>query len=328
MRLLITGGAGYIGSVAVERSLDAGHEVTVLDNLWRGHRAAVADGADLRPVDLRDAPAVSEVVTDVRPDAILHFAAATIVPESVDDPLGYFEINVVGSHHLISAAVKAEVPRFVFSSTAAVYGNVDVEVLTEDITPSPINPYGRSKLMAEQMLEWHQQRYGLRCAIFRYFNVAGASDLRGEDHNPETHLIPVALLAAQGKRQLTIFGSDYPTPDGTCIRDYVHVADLADAHLLALPWLDSQAWGIFNLGTTAGTSVTEVVEAVERATGRELPVKDGPRRQGDPARLVAGAERARRELGWNPTSSTVDEMVGSAWRWMEAHPHGYGGRER
>jgi UDP-glucose 4-epimerase len=324
VRLLITGGAGYIGSIAVERALAAGHEVTVLDNLWRGHRGAVADEADVRQADLRDAAAVIEVVADVRPDAILHYAAATIVPESVEDPLGYFEVNVVGSHNLIAAAIKVDVPRFVFSSTAAVYGSVDQEVLSEELPTEPINPYGRSKLMVEQMLEWHHRRYGLRCAIFRYFNVAGATDLRGEDHDPETHLIPVALLAATGKRTLTVFGTDYPTPDGTCIRDYVHVADLADAHLLAVNWLEPEPWGIFNLGTTSGSSVNEIVEAVRRATGRDFPVEYGPRRPGDPARLVADADRARRLLGWNPNRSNVDEMVSSAWRWMQAHPDGYG----
>jgi UDP-glucose 4-epimerase len=191
---------------------------------------------------------------------------------------------------------------------------------------NPINPYGRSKLIVEQMLEWHQRRYGLRCAIFRYFNVAGATELRGEDHDPETHLIPVALQAAQGKRQLTVFGTDYPTPDGTCIRDYVHVADLADAHLLALGWLESESWGVFNLGTTSGLSVNEIVEAVVRITGRKFPVAYGARRPGDPARLVASAKLARALLGWEPARSTVDEMVSSAWRWMQTHPDGY--RER
>jgi UDP-glucose 4-epimerase len=326
VRILITGGAGYIGSVAVECALAAGHEVTVVDNLWRGHRQAVPDSAQFVACDLRDSEGIHGTVRDARPDAIMHFAAATLVPESMDDPLGYFEVNVVGSHNLISAAIKADVPRFVFSSTAATYGDVDAEVLTEDMPTRPINPYGRSKLMVEQMLEWHQRRYGLRTAVFRYFNVAGATAEHGEDHSPETHLIPVALEVAQGRRpKLTVFGSDYPTRDGTCVRDYLHVADLADAHLLAADWLSDNEWGVFNLGTTTGITVQEITRAVEGVTDRQLAVEVGPRRDGDPARLIASAEKARTLLGWSPARSTVEQMVGSAWEWMERHPKGYEG---
>jgi UDP-glucose 4-epimerase len=254
----------------------------------------------------------------------MHFAGAIVVPESVENPLLYFDVNTVGSHNLISAAIHAGVPRFVFSSTAAAYGNVDAEVLTEDMPTYPINPYGRSKVMVEQMLEWHQKRYDLNVAIFRYFNVAGATERRGEDHEPETHLIPLALQAALGRRDtFTVFGSDYPTPDGTCIRDYVHVADLADAHILAADWLSSNQWGIFNLGTANGLSVKQILEAVEGVTDRTVPVKFGPRRDGDAARLIASPARARSLLGWNPGRSTVEQMIGSAWAWMERHPHGY-----
>jgi UDP-glucose 4-epimerase len=324
VRILITGGAGYIGSVAVEQSLAAGHEVVVVDNLWRGHRAAIPDEVEFRECDLRDKEGIAAAVRQAKPDAIMHFAAATVVPESVEDPLLYFEVNTVGSHYLISAAIAAGVPRFVFSSTAAAYGDVDAEVLTEQMPTNPISPYGRSKVMVEQMLQWHQQRYHLNVAIFRYFNVAGATGIRGEDHRPETHLIPVALLAALGKRDgLTVFGADYPTPDGTCIRDYVHVADLADAHVLAADWLTDNGWGLFNLGTTSGTSVQQVIHAVEGVTDRTLPVTIGPRREGDPARLIASAERARTILGWEPQRSTVEQMVGSAWDWMHRHPDGY-----
>jgi UDP-glucose 4-epimerase len=324
VRILITGGAGYIGSVAVERALAAGHEIVVVDNLWRGHRAAVPNSVPLFECDLRDGETIHRVVRETKPDAIMHFAAATLVPESMDDPLHYFEVNTVGSHNLISAAIKAGVPRFVFSSTAATYGNIDAEVLTEEMPANPINPYGRSKLMVEQTLEWHQRRYGLRTAVFRYFNVAGATSDHGEDHSPETHLIPVALEVAQGRREkLTIFGGDYPTRDGTCIRDYVHVADLADAHILAAEWLASNDWGLFNLGTTNGITVQEVTRAVEGVTDRQLPVEIGPRRSGDPARLIASAEKARMELGWRPSRSTVEQMVGSAWEWLERHPEGY-----
>ena len=321
MRILITGGAGYIGSVAVEQSLAAGHDVVVVDSLWRGHRQAVPDDVELRECDLRDKEGIASVVKDIKPDAIMHFAAAIVVPESVEDPLLYFDVNTVGSHYLITAAINAGVPRFIFSSTAAAYGNTDAEILTEDMPTNPISPYGRSKVMVEQMLEWHQKRYDLNVAIFRYFNVAGATERRGEDHDPETHLIPVALQAASGTRdKFTVFGTDYPTPDGTCIRDYVHVADLADAHILAANWLSSNDWGIFNLGTTNGLSVQQIVQAVEGVTDRTLPVTVGPRREGDAARLIASAERARMILGWNPKRSTVERMVGSAWDWMQLAP--------
>ena len=324
MHILVTGGAGYIGSIAVEQALCAGHQVSVLDNLWRGHRGAISEETPFYECDLRDPGRVMDVVREVGPDAILHFAAATLVPESMVDPLLYFEVNVVGSHNLIAAAVRNEIPRFVFSSTAATYGDVDVEFITEEQPTNPINPYGRSKLMVEQMLEWHARTYGMHVAIFRYFNVAGASEKRGEDHKPETHIIPVALQVALGKReQFTVFGSDYATRDGTCVRDYVHVADLADAHVLAANWLTENDWGLFNLGTTSGSTVQEIVRAVELVTDRTLPVANGARREGDPARLVASSDRARSILGWNPHRSTVDQMVGSAWDWMEKNPNGY-----
>jgi UDP-glucose 4-epimerase len=324
VRILITGGAGYIGSVAIEQAQAAGHDVIALDNLWRGHRSAVPAGVQFHECDLRDKDALTRIVGEVGPDAIMHFAAATIVPESMDDPLLYFEVNTVGSHNLISAAVAADVPRFVFSSTAATYGDIDRDVITEDAPTNPINPYGRSKLMVEQMLEWHQRRYGLSVAIFRYFNVAGATEVRGEDHSPETHVIPVALQVALGKREsFTVFGDDYDTRDGTCVRDFVHVADLGDAHVLAADWLSENDWGVFNLGTTNGSSVQEIIRAVEGVTDRSLPVVVGPRRHGDPPKLIASAERARNLLGWNPTRSTVEQMVGSAWDWMERNPDGY-----
>jgi len=325
VRILVTGGAGYIGSVAVEQALAAGHDVAVLDNLWRGHRGAVPADCELFDVDLRDSDATRKAVAAARPDAIMHFAAATLVPESMENPLLYFEVNVVGSHNLIAAAIAADVPRFVFSSTAATYGDVSLDVITESTPTNPINPYGRSKLMVEQMLEWHQHRYGLHVAIFRYFNVAGATQNRGEDHTPETHVIPVALDVIRGRRpHFTVFGQDYATRDGTCIRDYVHVADLADAHVLAADWLAGNTWGIFNLGTNNGSTVQEIVQAVELVTDRTLPVVLGARREGDPARLVASSERARTILGWRSERSTMDQMVGSAWTWMERNPHGYG----
>ena len=323
MRVIVTGGAGYIGGFAAERLIEAGHEVTVLDSLWRGHRGGVPENAVLIAVDLTDAAATKAAVAQVRPDAILHYAAAAIVPESVTDPGLYFEVNVVGSHNLIRAGLAVDCNKFVLSSTAAIYGIPTVTPIREDLPPNPINPYGLSKLMVEQMLEWYAKSVGLNYAAMRYFNVAGATKTRGEDHQPETHVIPVMLETLLGRREkFTIFGDDYPTPDGTAIRDYVHVLDLADAHILALGKLD-RSLGAFNLGTKGGFSVRQLVDDVERITGRELPVEVGPRRPGDPPILVADSTRARTELGWNPHRSSLDQMIGSAWEWMQAHPRGY-----
>lgn len=323
MRVLVTGGGGYIGSVAVECLLGAGYDVVVLDNFWRGHQPAVPTGVEKVDCDLRDRDHTIRAVKEAWVDAVLHFAAATLVGESVVQPAEYFEINVVGSHNLLVAMRDAGVSKLVFSSTAAVYGMPETLPITETAQTVPINPYGRSKLMVEQMLEWHAGAYGLRYACPRYFNVAGATEQHGEDHEPETHVIPVALQVLLGKRpHFSVFGTDYPTPDGTAIRDYVHVVDLAEAHILALKRLD-ETLGPINLGTRDGFSVRQIVAAVERVTGRDLPVEYGPRREGDPPALVADSSKAHRLLGWTPTRSTMDEMVGSAWRWFQAHPHGY-----
>ena len=323
MRVLVTGGAGYIGSVAVERLVAEGHEPMVIDSVWRGHRAAVPDSVEIFEVDLRDAGGVHDILMARRPDAVMHFAAATLVGESVQDPGLYFANNLGGALNLLAAMRAAEIRRLVFSSTAAVYGEPVDMPIDEAAAKEPVNPYGRSKLMIEQMLPWHEQSWGLSYATFRYFNVAGASFDRGEDHDPETHLIPVALQSLLGQRpHLSLFGTDYATPDGTAIRDYVHVVDLADAHLLALARLD-QSLGAMNLGTRGGFSVREVIDAVERVTGRTVPVKEAPRRPGDPPVLVADARRARQQLGWNPQRSTLDQMVESAWDWMRRHPNGY-----
>lgn len=323
MRVLVTGGAGYIGSVAVEQLLTAGHQVSVLDNLWRGHAAAVSPDAELLVCDLRDVAGVQAAFTQFRPEAVMHFAAATIVPESMTAPELYFGINVAGTVNLLDACLAAGTERFIFSSTAATYGEPERIPIVETMPTRPINVYGQSKLMVEQVLEAYAAAHGLCYVAFRYFNVAGASRERGEDHRPETHVIPVALQTLLGKRpDFAVYGTDYPTPDGTAIRDYVHVLDLVDAHIRALDRLDSSL-GPVNLGSRTGFSVQEIVTAVERVTGRPLPVVQKPRRAGDPPTLVADPGRARSLLGWEPRS-TLDEMIGSAWEWMQRYPDGYG----
>ncbi len=324
MRVLVTGGAGYIGSVGVEKLLDAGHEVTVLDNLRTGRRASVGPGATFIEGDVRHGGFVLDLLGDLKPDAIMHFAAATIVPESVTKPDLYFGINTVGGYNLLEGARLAGVGKFIFSSTAAVYGSPEQLPITEDSPKRPVSPYGSAKLMFEQMLDSYSSAYGLRWIAFRYFNVAGATRDRGEDHRPETHLIPNALLAVAGQRPpLEVFGTDYPTRDGTAIRDYVHVEDLIDAHLAGLEQIDRVS-GPFNLGTANGASVSEVIAAVGAVTDREVPHILRDRRAGDPPVLLADATRARELLNWTPRRSTLDQMIGSAWDWMQRNPDGYG----
>lgn len=324
MRVLVTGGGGYIGSVAIERLVLRGHDVIALDNFERGHRTAVHPEARVVDCDLRDAAAVQRALLDSGAEAVLHFAALHLVPESVEKPGEYFQTNISGGINLLNAVRDAGISRFVFSSTAAVYGEPETLPIREDSPKAPINPYGHSKWIVEQLLATYSERYGINHAAFRYFNVAGATEDRGEDHRPETHIIPVALQALLGKRErFTIFGTDYPTPDGTAIRDYVHVIDLADAHIDAIEKLD-RPLGAINLGTRDGFSVRQIVDSVRRVTGRELPVATGPRRAGDPPALIADTTRARDLIGWNPTRSTMDGMIGSAWAWMQQHPVGYG----
>lgn len=324
MRVMVTGGAGYIGSVAIERLRQEGHDVVAIDNLWRGHRSAVPVDVEFHRCDLNDRERTRQIVASTAPDAVLHFAAATIVPESIADPARYFETNVGGTLNLLSAMRAAEASAIVFSSTAAVYGLPREQPITEAAKTCPINPYGHSKLMVERILAAYGAAYGLRFAALRYFNVGGATAERGEDHDPETHVIPVALQTLLGRRdRFAVFGTDYPTPDGTAVRDYVHVVDLVDAHLLALTKIDD-ALGAINLGTREGFSVRQIVDGVERVTGRTLPVIYQPRREGDPPALVADSSRAQNLLGWTPKRSTLDEMIGSAWDWMQRFPDGYG----
>jgi UDP-glucose-4-epimerase GalE len=326
MKVLVTGGAGYIGSVATRRLRERGDDVVVIDNLSQGHAAAVADIDSVVEVDIVDAGALHAVVREHRPDAVMHFAALTIAPESVRDPAHYWRVNLGGTLNLLDAVREVGVPILVASSTAAVYGSPERSPVTEEAPLQPINPYGASKLAAERAMASYAAAYGFDYAALRYFNVAGAAADLGEDHRPETHLIPSALDAAAGRRDpLSLFGSDYPTPDGTAIRDYVHVEDLVDAHLLALDALRDRrmSLGAINLGTKDGASVREVLQGVERVTGMAVPVRQAPRRPGDPPELIADATRARQILGWTPRRSTLDEMIGSAWRWRKEHPAGY-----
>jgi UDP-glucose-4-epimerase GalE len=338
VRILVSGGAGYVGSVSVERLLAAGHDVTVLDDLTTGHRAAATD-ARLIVGSYADGAAMAGLLSEGRIEAILHCAARSLVGESVVDPARYYRDNVAGGVALLEAARTAGIRRFVFSSTAAVYGVPAVTPIPEDAPLAPINPYGETKRTFEGALRWYGGAYGLRSVALRYFNVAGASDRNGERHDPETHLIPNVLGAVEDGRPLTIFGTDYPTPDGTNIRDYIHVSDLADAHLAALEATvssdprtdDPTAPGdaargralAINLGSAAGFSVREVVAAAERVVGRPIATAAGSRRAGDPPILVAANERAREVLAWTPRRGSLDEMIGSAWAWRQRHPHGY-----
>lgn len=324
MRVLVTGAGGYIGSVATERLIERGNDVVALDSFLRGHRSAIHPAAETLTCDLRDPSATRQAVLDARVDAVLHFAALHLVPESVERPAEYYETNVGGGINLLSAVKESGIHSFVFSSTAAVYGEPTELPITEDAPKRPINPYGHSKWIVEQILAQYGKAYDINYAAFRYFNVAGASATRGEDHDPETHVIPVALQAIMGKRErFTVFGTDYDTDDGTAVRDYVHVIDLVDAHIAALDLLQERSLGAINLGTRDGFSVANIVDAVQGVTDRELPVAYGPRRAGDPPALIADASRAQQILGWKPVHSTMEQMIGSAWDWTQAHPEGY-----
>ena len=326
MRIVVTGGAGYIGSVAVHALVARGDEVVVVDNMTQGHAAAIPAKARLQNADVRDEQALTDILRQHGTEAVLHFAALTIAPESVRDPAPYWDVNAAGTMNLLQAMRAAEIATLVLSSTAAVYGNPEVSPVAEDAALAPINPYGASKLAAERMAMSFAAAYGLSVAALRYFNVAGATGDVGEDHCPETHLIPRALDTASGRGEpLTLYGADFPTPDGTAIRDYVHVTDLIDAHLAALDLMQAgnESLGAINLGARSGASVREVLDAVKRVTGREVPVTVAGRRPGDPAVLIADATRARELLGWTPRRSTLDQMIGSAWAWRQRFPHGY-----
>ena len=323
MRILVVGGAGYIGSVTTAELLAAGHKVTVYDNLISGHAAAVPKGAELVVADVRDQEILGRVLADHLIEAVVYYGGFIAAGESMAQPGRYFANNVGGAICLLNTMLEYDVQRFVFSSSAAVYGEPESVPVTEDAPIRPVNPYGESKVMVEAMLRWYGSRLGLRHVSLRYFNAAGATAKVGEDHRPETHLIPIVLQVALGQRgYVPLFGNDYPTPDGTCVRDYIHVSDLALAHILALRRLEVGS-GVYNLGNGRGFSNREVIEAARQVTGQPIEVKEEERRPGDPPALVASAEKARAELGWQPKVTSLEEIVQSAWRWHKAHPRGY-----
>ncbi|MEW6028030.1 MAG: UDP-glucose 4-epimerase GalE [Chloroflexota bacterium] len=323
MHILVTGGAGYIGSATAEALLTVGHSVTVYDSLVTGHRGAVPKGAKFVCADLADAEVLSRVMKDGEFDAVMHFAAFIEAGESMKDPGRFFRNNFVNSLQLVETAVWAGVKRLVFSSTAAVYQSSD-EPLTEDSPLGPTSVYGQTKLMTEQALEWYRQIHGLHYAALRYFNACGALPGRGEAHQPESHLIPRVLSVPLGKMEaINLNGTDYPTPDRTCIRDYIHIADLVSAHLLALDALAERDRLVYNLGSGNGFSVREVIETARAVTEHDIPIVESPRRPGDPARLVASSEKIRRELGWKPEHESLREIIASAWEWHKSHPNGY-----
>jgi UDP-glucose 4-epimerase len=323
-RVLVTGGAGYIGSVVADSLLSQGYDVTVFDNLSHGDRAAVPQGAALVVADVGDRPALDRVFQSGNFDAVMHFAAWIEAGESMQAPERYFRNNSANTLTLLEAILAHKVPRFVFSSTAALYGIPERSPIEESDPLQPVNAYGESKLLVEQMLAWFHKIHRLRYASLRYFNAAGAAGSRGENHHPESHLIPIALEVALGKRsEIEIFGDDYPTADGTCIRDYIHVADLASAHLLALKALKQRDKLIYNLGNGRGFSVMEVIESARRVSGHNIPARKSARRAGDPAVLVASAQKIRDELRWSPEHSELDDIVRSAWEWRRTHPNGY-----
>jgi UDP-glucose 4-epimerase len=324
MRVLVTGGAGYIGSVVVEELLNDGHDVIVYDNLSKGHRASVAPEAEFVAGDLLNQKLLTDTLKNGHVDAVIHMAADSLVSESVAQPAKYYRNNVVGGLSLLDAMRETKVQRLAFSSTAAVYGEPARQPISEDDPTAPTNPYGATKLAVENALAWYEDAYGLRYASLRYFNAAGATDRCGEWHDPESHLIPIVLQVAAGTRaEVQVYGDDYSTRDGTCVRDYIHVVDLAKAHVLALGILSERS-AIYNLGCGGdGYSVREVIDIAQEVTGNEIRAKIGPRRAGDSAVLIASSEKIKRELGWSPVFQDLRKIVGSAWKWLQSHPHGY-----
>jgi UDP-glucose 4-epimerase len=321
MKIFVVGGAGYIGSVCAQLLLNEGHEVAIFDNLTEGHRRAVDSRANFIRGELADRAQIEAALSSTRPDAVMHFAAFALVPESMRDPSKYFRNNISNGLNLLDAMLKTEVRRIIFSSTCAIFGPPDRVPIDESAVPRPISPYGESKLAFEKILRWYDEIHGFKFVSLRYFNAAGATENFGEDHRPETHLIPTVLKVALGQSpNLEIYGSDYETPDGTCIRDYIHIVDLAHAHILAL---GAAASGFYNLGTGGGSSVREVIAACRKITGRKIEVIEKPRRPGDPPRLIASSENIKKELGWQPQFQSLDAIIESAWAWHQKFPSGY-----
>lgn len=326
MKVLVTGGAGYIGATTVQVLLDAGHDVTVYDDLSKGHAQAVPKSVPLIQGSVADRERLDEAFREHRPEAVMHFAASIEAGESMKAPEKFFRNNTASTLTLLESVLASGARRFIFSSTAALFGEPERTPIQEDDTLRPTNAYGESKLLVERMLEWFYRIHKLRYASLRYFNAAGSNGRTGEAHNPESHLIPLILQAASCQRDhIAIYGTDYPTKDGTCVRDYIHVNDLADAHVLALEALSSRDKLIYNLGNGAGFTVREVIESARKITGKPIKAVESPRRPGDPAVLVAGSEKIRNELDWKPKYPRLDDIVGSAWEWMQRHPNGYAG---
>jgi len=322
--ILVTGAAGYIGSVCSEVLISRGMSVIALDSLLEGHRGAVPPGATFCQVDLADRAQLEAVFTKHKVDAVMHFAAEALVAKSVREPSIFYATNVASGVNLLDAVTRHAVKKFIFSSTAATYGEPEIVPIPEDHPKAPINPYGKSKLTFEQILVDYKLYTGLKYVTLRYFNAAGASSTCGENHRVETHLIPRVLDAAAGSLpHVDVFGTDYPTPDGTCVRDYIHVLDIADSHVRALEEIDRVTGEAFNVGNSRGFSILEVIDAAERITGRKIPRKLGPRRPGDPAVLVASKEKLKRVLGWEASHSSLEEIIQSAWTWKQKHPNGY-----
>ena len=327
MAILVLGGAGYIGSHTALELVKAGNEVVIADNLVTGYRKAIPEGAKFYEGDLRDFDFLNKLFQQEKIDAVIHFAAYSLVGESVTNPLKYYDNNLYGTKVLLEAMVKNNVGKIVFSSTAATYGEPENIPILESDRTCPTNPYGETKLAMEKMFKWTAEAHGLRYVSLRYFNACGAdeSGTIGEAHNPESHLIPLILQVPNGKREtISIYGTDYDTPDGTCIRDYIHVTDLAQAHILAVKYINNGGESdIFNLGNGVGYSVREVIETARKVTGHPIPATETPRRAGDPARLVASSEKAKSVLGWNPVHDSLEEIIASAWNWHKNHPNGY-----
>jgi UDP-glucose 4-epimerase len=325
MRIMVTGGAGYVGSVVAEEVFKESHEVVVLDNLQQGHRAAIYPGIKLVITDICDPVALDKVFQENEIDAVIHMAAETVVEFSMTDPRRFFFNNIVGGLNLLESMMRNQVKKLVFSSSAAVYGEPKTTPIEENHPKVPVNSYGETKLMFERILEWYGRAYGLQHISFRYFNAAGASNNFGEDHRPETHLIPNVLKVPLNKTgAVSVFGSDYPTKDGSCIRDYVHVIDIAKAHILALQKIQLHSGKVFNLGSGSGYSVLEVIETSKKVTGVDIPTTICSKRAGDPAILLASSARAKTDLGWKPEFPELDGIIESAWKWMKSHPTGYG----